>query len=35
VRDGKVTLVVDKNRTQDIEKVVKSLYKDEKFKNLL
>ena len=35
VRDGKVTLVVDKNRTQDIKKVVKSLSKDEKFKELL
>ena len=35
VRDGKVTLVVNKNSTQDIKKVVKSLYKDEKFKKLL
>ena len=35
VRDGKVTLVVDKNRTQDIKKVVKSLYEDDNFKKLL
>ena len=35
VRDGKVTLVVNKNRTQDIKKVVKSLYNDDKFKKLL
>ena len=35
VRDGKVTLVVHKNSTQDIKKVVKSLGKDPKFKHLL
>ena len=35
VRDGKVTLVVDKNRTQDIKKVVKSLSKSDRFKKLL
>ncbi|HHP7230556.1 MAG TPA: mannose-1-phosphate guanylyltransferase [Xenococcaceae cyanobacterium] len=35
VRDGKVTLVVNKNCTQEIKKVVKSLGKDPKFKHLL
>ncbi|VEP12550.1 Mannose-1-phosphate guanylyltransferase [Hyella patelloides LEGE 07179] len=35
VRDGKVTLVVKKDRTQDIKKVVKSLSKDDRFKKLL
>ena len=35
VRDGKVTLVVNKSHTQDIKKVVKSLGKDPQFKHLL
>jgi mannose-1-phosphate guanylyltransferase len=35
VRDGKVTLVVDKAHTQDIKEVVKSLYDDPEFKHLL
>lgn len=35
VRDGKVTLVVDKNQTQDIKAVVKSLYDQPDFKHLL
>jgi mannose-1-phosphate guanylyltransferase len=35
VRDGKVTLVVNKNRTQDIKQVVKSLAGEERFKKLL
>jgi mannose-1-phosphate guanylyltransferase len=35
VRDGKVTLVVDKSHTQDIKEVVKSLYDDPEFKHLL
>ena len=35
VRDGKVTLVVDKNQTQDIKEVVKSLYHKPEFKHLL
>ena len=35
VRDGKVTLVVDKNHTQDIKKVVKSLNERSDMKNLL
>ena len=35
VRDGKVTLVVNKDRTQDIKQVVKSLYNDDRFKKLL
>jgi mannose-1-phosphate guanylyltransferase len=35
VRDGKVTLVVNKNRTQDIKQVVKSLAQEDRFKKLL
>jgi mannose-1-phosphate guanylyltransferase len=35
VRDGKVTLVVNKNRTQDIKQVVKSLAQEERFQKLL
>jgi mannose-1-phosphate guanylyltransferase len=35
VRDGKVTLVVDKSHTQDIKEVVKSLHNDPEFKHLL
>jgi mannose-1-phosphate guanylyltransferase len=35
VRDGKVTLVVDKNHTQDIKEVVKSLYDNAELKHLL
>ena len=35
VRDGNVTMVVNKNSTQDIKKVVKSLYKDDELKKLL
>ena len=35
VRDGKVTMVVNKDCTQDIKKVVKSLYNDDRFKKLL
>lgn len=35
VRDGKVTLVVNKNRTQDIKQVVKSLSSEDRFKKLL
>ncbi|PSB12207.1 mannose-1-phosphate guanylyltransferase [Pleurocapsa sp. CCALA 161] len=35
VRDGKVTLVVDKNQTQDIKEIVKSLYDNAKLKHLL
>ena len=35
IRDGNVTLVVNKNRTQDIKKVVKSLYNSDRFKELL
>ncbi|MGK7899235.1 MAG: mannose-1-phosphate guanylyltransferase [Xenococcus sp. (in: cyanobacteria)] len=35
VRDGNVTLVVNKNRTQDIKKVVKSLNDDPELSNLL
>lgn len=35
VRDGKVTLVVDKNHTQDIKQVVKSLYDRSDLKHLL
>ena len=35
VRDGKVTMVVNKNRTQEIKQVVKSLNNDPKFKHLL
>ena len=35
VRDGDVTLVVNKNRTQDIKKVVKSLYDKPELSHLL
>ncbi|MEO1802917.1 MAG: sugar phosphate nucleotidyltransferase, partial [Cyanobacteria bacterium J06629_2] len=35
VRDGKVTLVVDKNQTQDIKQVVKSLQNKPELKHLL
>lgn len=35
VRDGKVTLVVDKNHTQDIKQVVKSLHNKPELKHLL
>ena len=35
VRDGNVTLVVDKNHTQDIKQVVKSLHDNPKLKHLL
>ena len=35
VRDGKVTLVVDKNSTQDIKQVVKSLQDNPELKHLL
>lgn len=35
VRDGNVTLVVDKNHTQDIKQVVKSLYGQPDLKHLL
>ncbi len=35
VRDGNVTLVVDKNHTQDIKQVVKSLHERPDFKHLL
>ncbi|MEL6438740.1 MAG: mannose-1-phosphate guanylyltransferase [Cyanobacteria bacterium J06621_8] len=35
VRDGNVTLVVDKNQTQDIKQVVKSLHDKPEFKHLL
>ena len=35
VRDGKVTLVVDKNHTQDIKQVVKSLHDKPELKHLL
>ena len=35
VRDGNVTLVVDKNHTQDIKQVVKSLYDKPDLKHLL
>lgn len=35
VRDGNVTLVVDKNRTQDIKRVVKSLNDDPELSNFL
>ena len=35
VRDGKVTLVVDKNSTQDIKQVVKSLHDKPELKHLL
>jgi mannose-1-phosphate guanylyltransferase len=35
VRDGKVTLVVDKNYTQEIKEVVKSLHNNAEFKHLL
>lgn len=35
VRDGNVTLVVDKNHTQDIKQVVKSLYDEPNLKHLL
>ena len=35
VRDRNVTLVVNKERTQDIKQIVKALQKDPKFENLL
>jgi mannose-1-phosphate guanylyltransferase len=35
VRDGKVTMVVHKSRTQDIKQVVKSIQQDPKFSHLL
>ena len=35
VRNGKATLVVHKNRTQDIKKAVKALGADPKFQHLL
>ncbi len=35
VRDGNVTLVVDKNHTQDIKQVVRSLQNEPKYKHLL
>ena len=35
VRDGKVTMVVNKNRTQEIKQVVKSIQKNPKFNHLL
>jgi mannose-1-phosphate guanylyltransferase len=35
VRDGNVTLVVNKNRTQEIKQVVKSLQDSPQFKHLL
>ncbi|MBD2041693.1 mannose-1-phosphate guanylyltransferase [Microcoleus sp. FACHB-672] len=35
VRDGNVTLIVKKDRTQDIKQVIKSLQADAKFENLL
>jgi mannose-1-phosphate guanylyltransferase len=35
VRDGNVTLIVDKNRTQEIKQVVKSLQADPQFEHLL
>ncbi|MEM8832512.1 MAG: mannose-1-phosphate guanylyltransferase [Cyanobacteria bacterium P01_G01_bin.19] len=35
VRDGNVTLVVDKNHTQDIKQIVKSLHERPDFKHLL
>jgi mannose-1-phosphate guanylyltransferase len=35
VRDGKATLVVHKNRTQDIKAAVKALHADPKFQHLL
>lgn len=35
VRDGKVTLVVDKNQTQDIKEIVKSLYDNPELRHLL
>ncbi|MEM9909115.1 MAG: mannose-1-phosphate guanylyltransferase, partial [Cyanobacteria bacterium P01_D01_bin.44] len=35
VRDGKATLIVKKDRTQDIKKAVKALGAEDKFKHLL
>ncbi len=35
VRDKNVTLVVNKNRTQDIKKLLKQLQNDSRFENLL
>jgi mannose-1-phosphate guanylyltransferase len=35
VRDGKVTLVVDKNQTQDIKEIVKSLHDNPELRHLL
>jgi mannose-1-phosphate guanylyltransferase len=35
VRDGKVTLVADKNQTQDIKEIVKSLYDNPELRHLL
>jgi mannose-1-phosphate guanylyltransferase len=35
VRDGNVTLIVDKHRTQEIKKVLKTLQSDPKFEGLL
>jgi mannose-1-phosphate guanylyltransferase len=35
VRDGNVTLIVDKARTQDIKKVLKTLQEDDRFNHLL
>jgi mannose-1-phosphate guanylyltransferase len=35
VRDGKVTLVVDKNQTQDIKEIVKSLHENPELRHLL
>ncbi|MCG8368483.1 MAG: mannose-1-phosphate guanylyltransferase, partial [Pseudanabaenales cyanobacterium] len=35
VRDGKATLIVHKDRTQDIKQAVKTLAADDRFKDLL
>jgi mannose-1-phosphate guanylyltransferase len=35
VRDGKVTLVVKKDRTQDIKQILKQLQESPRFKDLL
>jgi mannose-1-phosphate guanylyltransferase len=35
VRDGNVTLIVKKDRTQEIKQVIKVLGEDEKLKDLL
>jgi mannose-1-phosphate guanylyltransferase len=35
VRDGKATLILPKNRTQDIKAALKSLQGEEKYQDLL